>query len=218
MNKAKISKRLLKRLPLYLDYLKNLTEDSSNVSATAIAKHLGLGDVQVRKDLAKVSHAGRSRTGRCREQLIQDIEDYLDYAARIGTILVGAGKLGRALLDYEGFDEVGMNIIAGFDSDPSALSSGCGKPIHPMSRLESFCKHYDVHIGIIAVPAESAQDVCDRLIACGVRASWNFSPALLKVPDHVVVQSENLAISLTSLRMQLKRQSSYQQTNVPFVG
>ena len=75
-----------------------------------------------------------------------------------------------------------------------------------MSRLESFCKCYDVRIGIIAVPADSAQDVCDSLIACGVEAIWNFAPVSLRVPEFITVKNENLALSLTALRMEIKRQ------------
>ena len=203
METNKISKKLLKRLPVYLAHLKSLPENS-NVSATSIAKALGLGDVQVRKDLAKVSEAGRRRTGRSREQLIQDIEAYLDFAAKTGTVIIGAGKLGRALLDYDGFDESGLNVMAGFDIQPSSGCSETGKPIYPMSRLESFCRYYNVCVGVITVPAESAQSVCDSMIACGITAIWNFAPIHLKVPEHVVVQSENLAVSLTALRMQAK--------------
>ena len=81
-----------------------------------------------------------------------------------------------------------------------------GKPIYPMSRLESFCQRYKIRIGIIAVPTEFAQDVCDVLIDCGVEAIWNFAPVRLRMPEHVTVKNENLALSLTSLRMQLKRQ------------
>lgn len=208
MEPNKVSKKLLKRLPVYLNYLKNLPEHSENISATAMAKALGLGDVQVRKDLAKISHTGRRRTGRNRELLIQDIEDYLDFATETGTILIGAGKLGQALLDYSGFVESGLNLMAGFDIQPGKKLSDGGKPIYPMSRLESFCKCYDVRIGIIAVPAESAQSVCDSLVACGINAIWNFAPVHLKVPEHVVVQSENLAVSLASLRLQIR--SNYQ--------
>lgn len=202
MEANKISKKLLKRLPAYLDHLRSLPEQEY-VSATAIAKAMGLGDVQVRKDLAKVSAAGRRRVGRSREQLIRDIEHYLDFAVQTGTILVGAGKLGQALLDYSGFEKSGLNVMAGFDIVPSKKKSEAGKPIYPMSRLESFCKCYDVRIGIIAVPAESAQTVCDSLVACGITAIWNFAPVHLKVPEHVVVQSENLAVSLAALRLQI---------------
>lgn len=203
MKPKPVSRKLLKRLPVYLNYLKNLPEDSPNVSATAMAKALELGDVQVRKDLAKIS-TGRRRTGRNRHQLMQDIEEYLNFAEETGTVVVGAGKLGRALLDYAGFEEAGFNVMAGFDIEPSIDISEGGKPIYPFSRLEHFCKHYDVHIGVIAVPAESAQSVCDTLVACGVRAIWNFAPVHLQVPEYVIVQSENLAVSLTSLRVQMK--------------
>lgn len=207
MEPKPVSRKLLKRLPVYLNYLKNLPEDSPNVSATAMARALELGDVQVRKDLAKIS-TGRRRTGRNRHQLMQDIEEYLNFAEETGTIVVGAGKLGRALLDYAGFEEAGFNVMAGFDIEPSIDISEGGKPIYPVSRLEHFCKHYDVHIGVIAVPAESAQRVCDSLVSCGVRAIWNFAPIHLQVPDYVIVQSENLAVSLTSLRVQMKNQNA----------
>jgi redox-sensing transcriptional repressor len=207
MEPKPVSRKLLKRLPVYLNYLKNLPEDSPNVSATAMARALELGDVQVRKDLAKIS-TGRRRTGRNRHQLMLDIEEYLNFAEETGTIVVGAGKLGRALLDYAGFEEAGFNVMAGFDIEPSIDISEGGKPIYPVSRLEHFCKHYDVHIGVIAVPAESAQRVCDSLVACGVRAIWNFAPIHLQVPDYVTVQSENLAVSLTSLRVQMKNQNA----------
>ena len=204
MQTQKASRKLLERLPVYLNYLKSLPEETNNVSATSIALALGLGHVQVRKDLAKVSDEGRRRTGRSREKLIRDIEEYLDYATTTGTVLVGAGKLGRALLDYEGFDELGLNVMAAFDRNPAGKQTEQGKPIYPMGRLELFCKRYDVRIGIIAVPAESAQEVCDQLVACGVKAIWNFAPVHLRVPDSVVVQSENLAASLAALCMQLK--------------
>lgn len=207
METVKISKRLLKRLPIYLAHLKTLPENS-NVSATSMAKVLGLGDVQVRKDLAKVSEAGRRRTGRSREQLIHDIEEYLDFAAQTGTIIVGAGKLGRALLDYSGFEESGLNVIAAFDLEPCAEHTENGKPIYHLTRLEQFCKYYDVHIGVITVPVENAQQVCDYMVACGIRAIWNFAPVHLQVPDHVIVQSENLAVSLTALRIRMKKQNN----------
>ena len=205
METNKVSKKLLNRLPVYLNYLRSLPDDHENVSATVMARDLNLGDVQVRKDLAKVSEAGRRRTGRSRQKLIRDIENYLDLTTDTGTILVGTGKLGQALLDYNGFEDSGMNLMAGFDICPFAERTNGGKPIYPMNRLESFCRHYDVHIGIIAVPPESAQPVCDYLVSCGIKAIWNFAPVQLKVPDTVVVHSENLAVSLSALRLQMRK-------------
>ena len=206
MESTKVSKKLLNRLPAYLNHLKTLPKETEHVSAAAIARALGLGEVQVRKDLAKISNTGRRRTGRIREQLIFDIEKYLDFAADTGTIVMGTGRLGMALLDYDGFDEAGLNVMAGFDLQPTREQTERGKPIYPMTRLETFCTRYQVHIGIIAVPAESAQDVCDSLIACGVEAIWNFAPVRLRVPEDVIVKNENLALSLTALRVELKRQ------------
>ena len=99
MESTKISRTLLKRLPVYLNHLKSLPGEDCNVSATAIANALGLGDVQVRKDLAKVSSEGRRRTGRSRDKLILDIEKYLDCTSATTSVIVGAGKLGQALME-----------------------------------------------------------------------------------------------------------------------
>ena len=205
-----VSKRILNRLPLYLTYLKSLPDSAENISATVIAKALELGDVQVRKDLARISHTGRRRTGRNRVQLIRDIEEYLDCTANNGAIVIGTGKLGQALLEYDGFEEAGLNIMAGFDSLPTENQTGNGKPIYHLNQLESFCKCYAVHVGVIAGPEEITQMVCDRLVACGINAIWNFTRTRLKVPSNVVVQNENLAVSLTSLTLQLKTRALQQ--------
>jgi len=189
METAKLSRKLLNRLPLYLEYLKALPAEDVNISATTIAEALGLGHVQVRKDLAKVAREGRCKTGRPRAELIEDIQQYLDQAVASTAILVGAGSLGQALLDQGAFENTGLNILAGFDPHPTAKQSSSGKPIYPMGRLAFFCKCYDVRNGIIAVSAEEAQSVCDGLIACGVQSIWNFAPVPLRVPSHVVVHS-----------------------------
>ena len=204
MESTKISRTLMKRLPVYLNHLKSLPGEDCNVSATAIANALGLGDVQVRKDLAKVSSEGRRRTGRSRDKLILDIEKYLDCTSATTSVIVGAGKLGQALMEYTGFEESGLNVMACFEVDLETRRTDSGKPIYSMNRLAAFCKRYDVRLGIIAVPPEKAQAVCDGLVACGVQAIWNFAPVHLKVPEGVVLQSENLAVSISTLRMQLR--------------
>lgn len=206
MESKRVSKTLLSRLPMYLSHLKSLPENTANISATALAKALGLGDVLVRKDLAKVSSGGRRKTGYLRDNLIRDIEDYLDINSTTATVIVGAGKLGRALLDYSGFENSGLELLAAFDIQPETQKTQGGKPVYPMEKLESFCRDNAVRIGIITVPAEHAQTICDRLVGCGIRGIWNFAPVQLEVPEGVTVQSENLAVSLTALRMQLKNQ------------
>lgn len=204
METKNVSNRLLKRLPVYLSYIKTLPDHTKNISATRMAKDLALGDVMVRKDLAKVSDGGRRKVGYVREDLIVDIERFLDLNSTVDAILVGAGKLGQALLDYSGFEASGLHIAAGFDIRIPKRHTGGGKAILPMTELARFCREHRPAIAIITVPAGEAQKVCDELVQCGIRAVWNFAPVHLNVPDGVVVQSENLTVSLTALRMQLK--------------
>ena len=207
MERKEISKSVLKRLPGYLEYLKNLPDSGSPyISATALANALGMGEVQVRKDLAMVSDGGRPKIGYLRESLIEDIEQFLGYDNTTDAVLIGAGKLGQALMGYKGFEEYGLNILAAFDAKPAAAHTDEGKPIYPMDQLESFCRAHKVLMGIITVPAEFAQEVCDRLIANGIKAIWCFAPGHLEVPDHILVQHENMATSLAVLSMHLKAQ------------
>jgi len=198
MEPNKVSKKLLERLLIYLNHLKAMPEQSETVSATVLAKALGLGEVQVRKDLAKISGTGRRRTGRSREQLIRDIERHLELVTQTGTIIVGTGKLSQALLEQDGFAESGLNIMARFDLQPPRDQNDGGKPIYHINRLETFCKYHAVHAGIIAVPPQSAQAVCDCLVACGVRNIWNFASIQLAVPEYVVVRHEHPPVPWTA--------------------
>lgn len=205
MESKKVSKSVLRRLPGYLSYLKSLGEDAhTHISATALANALGMGEVQVRKDLAMVSDGGRPKIGYLREALIEDIEQFLGYNNTNDAVLIGAGKLGQALLDYKGFEEFGLNILAAFDAEPKMEVTDCGKPIYPMDRLEDFCLENQVLMGIITVPGKHAQEVADRLIDCGIKAIWTFAPQLLEVPPHILVQYENMATSLAVLSMHLQ--------------
>lgn len=207
MEQREISKSVLKRLPLYLAYLKSLPQDApAYISATAVANALSMGDVQVRKDLAMVSDGGRPKVGYSREALVDDIEQFLGYDNTNACVLIGAGKLGLALLGYSGFDDYGLNILAAFDMVPAVDRTERGKPILPMEQLEGFCKANKIRMGIITVPAAHAQNVCNQLIACGIKAIWNFAPTHLDVPPHILVQNENMATSLAVLSMHLRAQ------------
>ena len=207
MERKEISKAVLKRLPGYLSYLKSIPEGGSPyISATALASALGMGEVQVRKDLAMVSDGGRPKIGYLRESLIDDIEQFLGYDNTTDAVLIGAGKLGQALLGYSGFDAYGLNILAAFDVNPVAEKTEEGKPIYHMSQLESFCRAHKVLMGIITVPKQHAQEVCDQLIANGIKAIWTFAPGHLEVPANILVQYENMATSLAVLSMHLQAQ------------
>ena len=201
----KVSKAVLKRLPGYLAYLKSQQDqEHPYISATALASALGMGEVQVRKDLASVSDGGRPKIGYLRENLIEDIEQFLGYDNTTDAVLIGAGKLGQALLEYKGFEEYGLNVLAAFDINPACDHTDDGKPIYHMDQLEQFCRANKVLMGIITVPDKHAQEVCDKLIACGIKAIWNFAPTHLEVPANILVQSENMATSLAVLSMHLQ--------------
>ncbi len=207
MEHKEISKSVLKRLPGYLAYLKSVPDNASPyISATALANALGMGEVQVRKDLAMVSDGGRPKIGYQRLALIDDIEQFLGYDNTTDAVLIGAGKLGQALLGYGGFEAYGLNILAAFDANPCAASSDSGQPILHIDQLESFCRVNKVLMGIITVPAAYAQEVCDMLISCGIKAIWNFAPTHLEVPSNILVQNENMATSLAVLSMHLQAQ------------
>lgn len=200
-----ISRQALERLPLYLNFLKSLPSDTENISATAVAQAMGLGEVQVRKDLAAVSASGgKPKVGYLRHELIRDVEEFLGYHNADTAVIVGAGHLGRALLTYDGFAAYGLDIVAAFDSDFTKLGiEPGGKRIFPLSRLEDLCERMAVRIGIIAVPAVEAQRVADMMVEAGVLAIWNFAPIHLRVPDEVLVQNENMAVSLAVLSQHL---------------
>ena len=207
MNYNSIPKATLGRLPMYLGYLKELSSTkNATISATAIAKGLSLGDVQVRKDLAAVSGTGKPKIGYELDKLIRDIEYHLGYESLTNAVLVGAGKLGRALLDYDGFEEFGVKIVAGFDCNEKAFQIGKNaKEILPIKEISTYCSEHNVKLGIITVGQGSAQDVCDTLVASGIEAIWNFAPCTLKIPSGIILKQENLALSLAYLKGQISK-------------
>lgn len=198
---SEVSRAALGRLPVYLKYLKSI--DSKTISATKIAEELGFGEVQVRKDLAAVSGKGRPKIGYETAALIERLKVCLGQDNHCRAILAGAGKLGRALLDYEGFSDYGLEIAAAFDRVDEKGISEAGKPIYPLEQMREFCRENGVKIGIITVPKEAAQEVCDMMIKDGITAVWSFAPIKLNVPEGVAVRQENLALSLAHLNKQI---------------
>ncbi len=203
-----VSKNQLRRLPFYLSYLKNKCNDGVlYISSPQIASGLGLSEEQVRKDLALVSRqCGKPKTGRNVSVLISDIEEYLGYKNTNKAILVGAGHLGSALFAYQGFEKYGLDIVAAFDNNSEKIGTKMAdKHIYSLDSLEEVCASYNISIGIITVPTEAAQEVCDRLVKTGIKAIWNFAPIKLNTPDYIIVQNENMASSLAILSSKLKK-------------
>ena len=204
MSCSSVTKATLGRVPHYLKFLKELPDEGFEyISATHIARELELGEVQVRKDLNAISGAGKPKLGYITEELIQKLEDCLGCNKVTSAVLVGAGKLGKALLDYDGFQQFGVNIIAAFDSNETVISLSGKVEILPINQFERFCKEHNIKLGIITVGEGSAQTVCNQMVSSGIEAIWNFAPCKLKIPKGILLQNENLALSLAHLNNQL---------------
>lgn len=195
----------LHRLPIYLSLLKKQQKFGIfNISSGAIAAELGFGEIQVRKDLASVSNGGKPRVGYLIRDLINDIECALGYGNMNNAVLVGAGKLGKALMSYEGFREYGINIVAAFDASPEVYGSEyLGKKILSVDMLKEYCASFKIRMGVITVPAEYAQSVCNSMVDAGILAIWNFAPTHLKAPENIMIKTENMAASLAMLSKHL---------------
>lgn len=198
-----LSTQALKRLPVYMSHLKTLYgSEVEYVSSAAVAKALGLNEVQVRKDLAAVcKSAGIPKRGFLIRDLIGGISDYLGYESSNVAVLIGAGNLGMALMSYRGFENYGLRIIAAFDKNSSLVDED---KVLDISRLGEVCDAYNVKIGIITVPEKEAQNVCDMLVRNGIKAIWNFAPTYIKAPGDILVQNENMASSLALLSNHLR--------------
>ena len=201
-----VPKSTLSRLPLYYSHIQKMQQQGEKyVSAAAIAQSLNLNPVLVRKDLSGVSSVeGKPHTGFEIDILIKDLSEFLGYNNVDEAILVGVGSLGRLILTNKEFSNMGLNITVGFDKDPDLHGLQIGdKFILPMEKLANYVKRTGVKIGIITVPADQAQNVCDQLVECGILAIWNFAFTLLNVPQGILVKNENLPSSLAVLSQQL---------------
>lgn len=206
MGKTGIRRATLGRLPMYLQYiLENV--DSPTISASKIARDLGLGEVQVRKDLSMICDAGRPKVGYETDVLRTCIENILGTHELTPVVIIGAGRLGQALLGYNGFLEFGLKIIAGFDNDPDKYGTEVfGKKIYPISDFQGYCSANNVSIAALTVPASEAQEVAEFAVKNGITAIWNFAPYKINVPENVCVKQENLALSLAHLNISAKEQ------------
>ena len=199
-----ISKATLGRLPEYLKYLRALPPSSTEISATTMARELALGEVQVRKDLASVCGNGKPKVGYRVTELTTCMTEILSGTTPREAVIVGAGKLGTALLGFSGFLEYGISVRKAFDVDRGK----CGQDILPLDELRSYCSRHRVWLGILTVPPAAAQDAVDEMVRSGIRAIWCFSAQHLRVPGDVTVQYEDLALSLAHLQNRIEQEAT----------
>ncbi len=201
------------RLPVYLRALVSLAETGTTTcSSEELAQAAGVNSAKLRKDLSYLGSYGTRGVG-------YDV-DYLRYqiAREIGVtqdwpvVIVGIGNLGHALANYSGFRSRGFRVVALLDADPGRQDEVvAGVDVRPFDDLEAIAAEHSVAIGVIATPALAAQDVADRMVACGITSILNFAPTVLTVPDRVDVRKVDLSIELQILAYHEQRKSGHEQ-------
>lgn len=191
---AKVPEPTLRRLPWYLSNVKLLKQKGEQyVSSTQISKEINVDASQIAKDLSYVNISGRTRVGYEVDALIDVLEDFLGFTDMHKAFLFGVGSLGGALLRDSGLKHFGLEIVAAFDVNPNLIGTHINNiPIFHSSEFVKKMKEYDVHIGVLTVPIEIAQQITDTMIAGGIKAVWNFTPFRIRVPENIVVQNTSL--------------------------
>ncbi len=194
----------IRRLPLYLSFIKNRNLEEAYISAPTIASELSLDSTQVTKDISYTGITGKTRVGYEVKELIKTLEEFLGYNKKNEAFLIGVGNLGTALIKYRGFEESGLNIIAAFDNDPKKIGSKIENlDVLSIKKFKNLAERMHITIGILTVPAEFAQEYADLMVVWGIKAIWNFAPVPIKVKEGIIVENtsiySNLAVLLKKL-------------------
>ncbi|HEX6134580.1 MAG TPA: redox-sensing transcriptional repressor Rex [Longimicrobiales bacterium] len=195
----KVSESTVARLSMYLRLLTELAASGvTTLASEELARRCGTSAAQVRKDLSFFGTFGKRGLGYSVPELVAALRGILGLERRWRVALIGAGKIGAALMAYQDFRRQGFDIVTVFDSDREKIGREWnGLVVQPDAELKVSLKGMD--IAIVAVPAEAAQAVVDRVVAAGVRAILNFAPTKLNVPDDVAVKTVNMALELEGL-------------------
>jgi len=188
------SEPTLKRLPAYLHHIQKLADNGIKyVSAPAMANVLEYDSTQIVKDLSVTGIKGKPRVGYNIIDLTKTIEEYLGFDKTNEAFLVGAGKLGQALLSYHELQGFGINIIAAFDIDPKKIDTKYGNTtILHIEKLGELANRLCVDIGILTTPPQMAQNTAMAMVKSGIKAIWNLTPVKLKLPDNIIVQDTSM--------------------------
>jgi redox-sensing transcriptional repressor len=197
-----VSELTTNRLSVYLRCL-NVLEEASvrTISSQALAEQFHLNAAQIRKDLAYFGEFGVRGVGYYVRDLKRHLRQILGLDRKLRVAIIGAGNLGLALADYQGFRQEGFEISALFDTlkEKVGQQSRSGVPIHDIGELKKVSRRDGIRIAVIAVPAPYAQHVLGLVVAAGIKAVLNFSPGTLQVPPDVKLKSVDLTVSLESL-------------------
>lgn len=197
----KIADSTVRRLSLYLRFLEEFeAQGASTASSSALAARGGTTSAQVRKDLSFFGSFGKRGLGYPVGPSIARLREILGLTRRYRVVVIGAGKIGSALVQYHGFAERGFDFAALYDNDPSKVGKEwTGLPVRDIAHLDQDLRRRPADIAAIVTPAEAAQGVADRLVRSGVLAILNFAPVQLIVPETVAVKTVNLVLELETL-------------------
>lgn len=202
-----ISKATIDRLPLYLRALRMAQDEGRDViSSEELGRRLEITPEQIRKDLASFGQFGKKGVGYYVNELKRSISNILGLDNHWNIAIIGIGHLGSALANYHNFISLGFNLVALFDQDPAIIDTTVNHvKVRDIALLEETIKELNIHIGIITVPGQFAQEVADRLVKAKIKGIWNFAPIRMKVPDDMHIVNEDLSIGLSCLSYHITR-------------
>ena len=201
MKEQTISKATIDRLPLYYRTLRLAQDDGMDIiSSDELGRRLELTPEQIRKDLALFGQFGKKGVGYYVNELKFNVGKILGLDNHWNIAIVGIGHLGVALANYQNFIALGFNLVALFDNDPNIIGKTVNHvKVKSIDELQSCAKNLKIDIGVIAVPAQFAQQVADKLVKADIKGIWNFAPVKMRVPEDVKIVNEDLSVGLSRL-------------------
>lgn len=209
MASKNISMAVIRRLPKYYRYLGELlSKDIQRISSKELSDIIGFTASQIRQDLNNFGGFGQQGYGYNIEDLHNEIGKILGLDKKYSAVLIGAGNLGQAIANYNGFKNAGFEIKALFDVNPKIIGLKIRDfEILDSDYIEDFIRENNIDIAILCVPKRSAQQLADRLVNAGIKGIWNFVPIDLDVSDNIIVENVNLTESLFTLSYLMKEDS-----------
>jgi redox-sensing transcriptional repressor len=198
MNAEKIPDIIISRLPVYLRALQRMADSGmKTTSSQELGEHVGISAAQIRKDISQFGEFGKQGTGYSIQFLLDKLREILKVNRIWDVVLVGAGDMGHALANYQGFVNRGFRVVAIFDNNKDKVGKKVGDfTIEDTEKMVERIKALGVKMAMLTVPASAAQGVADKLTQAGVKAILNYAPITLNVPNNVKVQYIDPSIHL----------------------
>ena len=196
--KQEIPDIIVARLPRYLRALSVLREKGETTNSKELGEFLGYSAAQIRKDLSQFGEFGKQGTGYNIDFLTQQIKSILNIDREWKMLLVGCGNIGRAILNYSGFSDNGFHIVAAVDSNPDLVGEKINDKItiRDISCIEDIIREQELHIAMITVPANNAQETAERLVNNGITGIISYAPVILNLPPEIRVEYIDPMVSL----------------------